>query len=251
MHEFAGQLNKRGFSGDGGLAVNAELDGPHEMALAPDGALYFADSRNNRIRRVTPAGIIETVAGNGESGDGGDGGPAAAAQFNIPTAIAVAPDGTLYIGDTINNKVRRVDAGGTITTYAGTGGPGYSGDDGPATEARLSQVRDLLLAPDGTLYLTTLRRVRAVAPDGTITTLVNRYGLIGSSGDGGPAIDASLRSPDGLALDQEGNIFVADSDAHLVRRIAAAAGTISTVAGSSHYAGDGGPATEASLFLSA
>ncbi|MDA8185337.1 MAG: hypothetical protein M0035_13100, partial [Actinomycetota bacterium] len=128
---------EEGSSGDGGPATAAQLYYPRGLALAPDGSLYIADAGNHRVRRVDPSGIITTVAGTGEEGSSGDGGPATAARLRYPSALALAPDGSLYLADTSNHRVRRVDPSGIITTVAGTGEEGSSGDGGPATAAEL------------------------------------------------------------------------------------------------------------------
>jgi len=248
-----------GYSGDGGPATEASLDQPRSVAVGADGSLYIADSRNNRIRKVDPAGTITTVAGSGPRGWGkggysGDGGPATEARLNNPFGVAVGIDGSLYIADTKNNRIRRVDPDGTITTVAGSGPPGwgqgrYSGDGGPATEATLNDPYALVVAPDGSLYIadTYNNRLRKIDTDGIITTVagdgVRRY-----RGDGGPAIAASLAAPTGVAVGADRSLYITVGHSHRVRKTDPE-GIITTVAGSGDdsYWGDGGIATKASL----
>ena len=240
---------EEGSSGDGGPATAAQLRSPRALAIAPDGSLYLADVFNYRVRRVDPSGIITTVVGTGEEGSSGDGGPATAAQLYYPSALALAPDGSLYIADTSHHRVRRVDPNGIITTVAGTGEKGFSGDGGPATAAELRDPSALALAPDGSFYLadTYNHRVRRVDPNGIISTVAGT-GEWGFSGDGGPATAAQLRSPRALALAPDGSLYLADTYNYRVRRVDPS-GIISTVAGTGEwgFSGDGGPATAAQL----
>ncbi len=142
-----------GYGGDGGPATEAILYLPNGIALAPDGSLYIA-TYNNRIRRVGPDGLITTIAGNGIYGYGGDGGPATEASIGTRSGIALAPDGSLYIADTDNNRIRRVGPDGLITTIAGNGIYGYGGDGGPTTEASIGFPSGIALGPNGSLYIT-------------------------------------------------------------------------------------------------
>src|SRR6185436_3179779 len=138
-----------GGGGDGGPATAATLDGPRGLALAPDGSLYIAEQHGNRVRRVAPDGVISTVAGNGSYGDTGDGGPAVLAQLAQPFSVAAGLDGSLYIADTGNHRIRRVGPDGVITTVAGIGRAGFGGDGGAAIAAQLSQPRGVTVAADG------------------------------------------------------------------------------------------------------
>lgn len=256
-----------GFGGDGGPALEATMSRPAGIAFGPDGSLYIADEHNRRIRRVGPDGIIRTVAGSGPEGNeeigrfSGDGGPATEAGLKQVSDVAVSPDGSIYIADPFNQRIRRVDSAGNISNFAGSGlsgGPGaFSGDGGPANQARLSGPDKVEVGPDGSVLFseTGNNRVRRVDRQGIITTIAGS-GLpessAGFSGDGGPATKAKLSAPKGLEVGRDGSIYVAVSFSNRVRKIAPD-GTITTVAGSgpigdsAGFSGDGGPATEASL----
>ncbi|MEU3510726.1 RICIN domain-containing protein [Streptomyces longwoodensis] len=213
-----------GFSGDDGLAAAAELNAPYGVAVDSTGTLYIADTDNHRVRQVTPDGRIRTVAGTGTPGFSGDGGPAAAAQLNSPYGLAVDGTGTLYIADADNHRIRSVSRDGTISTVAGTGTDGFSGDGGPATSARLDFPLSVAADATGTLYIAdhNNHRVRRVAGDGTISTVAGT-GTDGFSGDGGPATSARLNYPFGLAVDCVGALYIADYVNNRVRKVAAAA----------------------------
>lgn len=153
-----------GFSGDGGLAVAAQLNSPRDIAVAPDGSILIADASAHRVRRVDPAGVMSTVAGTGAAGFSGDGGLATLAQLNFPEGVAVAPDGSVLIADRVNHRVRRVDADGAISTLAGTGVAAFSGDGGPASEAHLHYPDDVAATADGSVLIADARngRIRGV-----------------------------------------------------------------------------------------
>ena len=227
---FAG-TGKSGFAGDGGSATEARLNLPVGLAVDTAGSVYVADTYNHRVRRIDPAGMITTVAGNGQRGFGGDGGPATVAALNHPTGVAVDATGNLYVADHFNQRVRRVDPAGLISTIAGTGARGFSGDGGPATEARLDSPFALALDATGNLYVTDRgnRRVRQVDPAGLISTIAGT-GESGFAGDGGPATAAQLGLLYQVAADAAGNVYVADPGYDRVRRIDPA-GVISTIAG--------------------
>ncbi len=219
-----------GFSGDGGLATLASLNNPHAVAIDSFGSLFIADTFNNRVRRVDAStGIITTVAGNGAQGFGGNGGPATAAPV-YPEGVAVDRAGNLFIADWSNNMVRRVSAAtGIITTVAG-GGFGGLGDGGPATSASFSAVIDVAVASNGDLLIADpiSNRIRLVsASTGIITTVVGS-GTRGYGGDGGLAADAAMNYPRRLALDDVGNILIADMDNHRVRLVGSAQRMIAT-----------------------
>ena len=186
---------EQGYSGDGGLATEAMLASPIAVYATADSDLYIADHRNSRIRKVDAAtGIITTVAGTGQQDFHGDGGPATQAAISLPRDVALDTDGSLYIADGANNRIRKVDPNGTITTIVGTGREKFSGDGGPAHMANLSMLYSIALDREGTLYIvdTGNRRIRKIdASTGIITTIAGN-GSYGFSGDGGPAIDAPL-----------------------------------------------------------
>ncbi|MFI7274623.1 fibronectin type III domain-containing protein [Streptomyces sp. NPDC049879] len=243
------------FSGDGGPAADAALSNPFGVATDASGDIWIADTGNQRVRRVDAAtGTVTTVAGNGTRGYGGDGGPATDASLRDPNAVAIGPDGDLWIADTGNRRVRRVDAAtGTITTVLGTGSRGDTGDGGPGTDARIGSPSGIAVAPDGTAYVsdTNASRVRALAPDTGVVTAFAGTGRAGFSGDGGPATEAafSFSSAAALAVDASGGVLVTDPGNQRVRRLDTATGTVSTVAGdgTAGHGGDGGPATRAQL----
>jgi sugar lactone lactonase YvrE len=201
-----------GFSGDNGLAVNAKLDAPAGVAVDSAGNLYIADSGNNRIRKVNASGIITTIVGNGAAGDSGDGGPAASAELNDPSAVAIDSAGNLYIADSKNRRVRKVNAAGVISTIAGNGTMGYSGDGGPATAAEMNVPSSVAVDPAGDVYIgdSSSANVRMVNATGIITTVAGN-GLIGETGDGGPANSAQINLL-GIALDSAGNLLISGPD---------------------------------------
>jgi len=239
--------NGNGFSGDGGPATKAKLNWPRALAFDAAGNLFIGE--NPRIRKVSPSGVITTVAGNGRFRFSGDGGPAVSATLASPVRAALDVYGNLYIADWRNNRVRKVAADGTITTLAGNGTPDFFGDGGPATSASLNGPDGVAVSPTGDVYIADRfnYRVRKVGPDGTITTVAG--GGSNYPGDGGPATAASLVLLSGLVLDAAGNLYIVDNDR--VRKVTPA-GIISTVAGTgvAGFSGDGGPATAATLFLS-
>jgi hypothetical protein len=192
---------------------------------------------------------ITTVAGSGVLGTSGDGGPATAADINHPRGIALAPGGGFVFADAFGHVVRRVSSDGNITTVAGTGVPGFSGDGGPATAAQLDLPHGVAFLPNGTLLIadTLNNRIRAVSTDGTITTVAGT-GAAGFAGDGGPATQAEIDAPRGVTAAPDGGYLIPDTDNDRIRKVAVD-GVITTVAGSGvhGFAGDGGPAAAASL----
>ena len=242
-----------GYSGDNILAVNAWLSDVTGLALDAASNLYIADASNRRVRKVTPAGMISTVAGTGVEGFSGDGGPAINAQLGRPTSVIFSA-GNLYIADSSNQRVRRVDSNGTITTVAGNGVAGFSGDGGLATLASLATPLGMAMDSLGNLYLADgdNNRVRRVSPNGVITTVAGN-GTGRFAGDQGPAISASLDVPEDVAIDGAGNLLIADSGNNRVRKVDLISGLISTVAGTGTdgFSGDGGPAIQAMLMTNA
>ena len=244
---FAG-TGTEGFSGDGGPATSARLNAPIGIAVDGQGNVYIADFNNARVRKVNPGGTITTFAGTGVPGFSGDGGPATSARLYAPHGVAVDGQGNVYIADSYNQRVRKVSPAGTITTIAGTGRPGVSGDGGPATSAKMTYPRGVAADAQGNVYIFDgSTRVRKVSRGGTITTFAGRRAS--SFGDGGPATSAQLRTPSGVAVDGQGNVYIADFPDHRVRKVSAG-GTITTFAGTGAggFSGDGGPATSARLF---
>ncbi len=224
------------YSGDGGPATNAGITAS-DVAVGPDGRIYIADAMNNRIRRIDIDGIITTVAGNGTQGYNGDSGPATSASLYYPNRLALGSDGSIYIADLGNSRIRRVGIDGNIMTVAGNGTQGYSGDGGPATSASLDAPYGVALGSDGSIYIADLgnSRIRRVGTDGTITTVAGN-GIRNYSGDGGPATSSSvsLNLPRGVAVGPDGSIYTADEPNSVIRRVGPD-GIISTVAGNHWY----------------
>lgn len=208
-----------GFAGDGGAATAAQLNHPSGIARAADGSVLIADAGNERVRKIDPDGRMTTIAGSGTFGFGGDGGPATAARLAAPSGVAAMPDGSVLIADSENDRVREVDAGGTITTAAGTGSRGFAGDDGPPRRARLA--RPLAVAahgPNSFLIADSLNNRVRIVQKGTIRTIVGGGRFPAYSGDGGPAARARFRVPNGVTTGL-GGLLVADTDNNVVRVI--------------------------------
>ncbi|MEW6731107.1 MAG: IPT/TIG domain-containing protein [Acidobacteriota bacterium] len=244
-----------GFSGDGGPARNATVSLPLGLTVDVTGNLFIADSGNNRVRKVdVRTGIITTIAGNGIANFSGDNGPAINASFRNPSGVAIDGTGNIFISDNGNNRIRQVDNLGIVTTMAGK--DISIGDGGPALKATLINPYDIVVDSQGNLILsdTENNRVRLVdAASGNIRTIAGS-GRKEFSGDGGPATNAGLNIPSGLALDGAGNLFITDSTNSRVRQVNLASGIIRTVAGNGCDAskqscplGDGGPAINAKL----
>ena len=278
---------EEGRSGDGGPALAAQLNRPRGVAVDNAGNIYIADSANHQVRRVDVSGTIATFAGTGDDGDLGDGGPATAAQLSEPYAVAIDPAGNVFIADAGNSTVRKVDSGGKITTVAG----GRDVRAGTGDEVSIARPRALAVGRSGSVYIADAWRGRVLRLDDTGRVAVfvglgkrevdiprdvaldasgNAYVIVGGahpvvkidpsglvtpfagsggsshSGDGGPAANAGLQFPSGVATDDQGNVYIADSGDHRIRRVDAS-GTISTVAGTGArgFSGDGGPATSA------
>ena len=241
-----------GFSGDGGAATSAELNKPAGIFIDPAGNIYIGDLMNNRVRKVTPGGIISTVAGNGTAGFAGDGGLATSAELNEPWGVWVEPSGNILITDQLNYRVRKVDiTTGNISTIAGNGGTSFCCDGGLATSASFSTPSGIVETSNGTIIFSTESgdaRVREILPTGIIQTAVGT-GTAGYSGDCGPATSAEIEHPRGLALDTGNNLYLATLSDKRIRLIDSLTGNIHTVAGSGSgtESGDGGPALNAGM----
>jgi sugar lactone lactonase YvrE len=236
-----------GFSGDGGLATASQLSLPLGITVGSNGDLFIADMFNSRVRKVTTDGVISTVAGT-VFGFAGDGGPATSAALKYPKSMAVDANGNLFIADSYDYRIRKVTAGGIITTVAGTGTSGFSGDGGPATSAKINP-QGVAVDADGNLFIAdgNNNRIRKVGVNGIITTVAGD-GTSGFGGDDGPAILAQLSNPSGIAVDQNGNLFIADSANDRIRKVSSN-GIITIVAGNGipGFGGDGGSAVSAQL----
>ena len=244
---------KPGSSGDGGKATQAKLDTPTGVFVDSEDNLFIADKRNNLIRRVDgQTGIITAIVGTGGRGFSGDGEKAIQAKLNNPLGVFVDSEGNLFIADSGNARIRRVDSQtDVITTVAGTNASGFSGDGGKAIQAELNWPAGILVDPEGNLFILDRRnnRIRRVdAQTGIITTVVGT-GEAGFLGDGGKATQARLYNPSGFFMDSEGNLFIADEYNHRIRRIDGQTDIITTVAGTGEadFFGDGGKATQARL----
>ena len=238
---------------------------PTGVTLDAEGNIYFSERLGHRIRQVDPAGSMSIVAGAEESGFAGDGGSAEAAQLAFPEGLAIDSAGNLYVTDSLNHRIRKIDTAGTITTLAGSGDTladenftgGYGGDGGMATDALLGRPTDVAVDAIGNLYIAdrSNHRIRKVELSGVIYTVAGN-GEAAFAGDGGPATEASLHGPIGVEIDDDGNIFVADTSNHRLRMIDAS-GVIRTVAGiglpleEPISTGDGGPAASALLITPA
>ncbi|MBI5775643.1 MAG: SMP-30/gluconolactonase/LRE family protein [Verrucomicrobia bacterium] len=243
---------ERGFSGDGGPATAAKLNDPFGVIRGPDGNIWFCEYGGQRVRKVTADGKIHTVAGGGKTGYEGDGGPALQAAFNKPHEIRFDRAGNLFIVDMVNHAVRRVDAKTqVITTFAGTGQPGYSGDGGPANKAQLKQPHSIQFGPDGSLYIcdignNVIRRVDMKT--GVISTFAGT-GKPGDTPDTAPIKGTPLKGPRSLDFDAAGNLWLATREGNQVFKFDLKAGKIFHVAGTGKkgFTGNGGPAKLATL----
>jgi sugar lactone lactonase YvrE len=250
MTRFAG-TGAAGYSGDGGQATEATLKIPAGLLTDDKGNVYIADRDNHVVRKVNPKGIITTIAGNGTAGFSGDGGPAVKASFNYPSGLALDSKGNLYISDRSNNRIRVVNRKGIVSTFAGTGEDGYSGDSGPALKARIDRPFGLAIDKKDNLYIADRRnnRIRKVKPSGIITTAAGDGGFF-YMGDNGPAYRASIAGPTGVAVDDNGNIYIADRNNNRIR-VVDKQGMIRTVAGTGQqdYNGETELARDTNLYL--
>jgi sugar lactone lactonase YvrE len=203
--------------GDGGAASAATLQEPWCITLGTDGILYIADRDNHAIRTVDAAGVIATIAGTGDRGFAGDGGLAVEAKLSRPQGIAVDAEGNVYFADSDNHVIRRVDPHGLITTVAGTGVSGNSGDGGLAVDAQLADPNGIAIDAGGNIYFAddVANVIRRIGSDGIITTVAGT-GTAGFGGDGGPGTEAAISSPIDIAFDEAGNLFIADSGNHRI-----------------------------------
>ncbi len=239
-----------GFSGDGGQATAAEMTGAGGNVLFDhSGSFYFDDQSNSRIRKVNSSGVITTIAGNGQSGFSGDGGPATAAEFNQPTVITFDSSHNMYVVDYGNNRIRKINTSGTVSTFAGNGTASYSGDGGPAIAAELYGPCCVIADDTGNIYIADSwnNRIRKVNTSGIIS-LVAGTGIGSYSGDGGQAKFADLNKPFRIVFDVAWNMYIADSFNSRIRMINSS-GIITTIAGNgiAGYSGDGGPASSAEI----
>src|SRR5271170_3584114 len=247
IHTAAGGALPNGVS-----ATSASVALPYGLAINGAGNLFVVCSAQNAICEVSSGGTLTIVAGNGGGGYAGDGSAATSGELNFPSAAAFDQAGDLFIADTSNNAIRRVAAGtGVITTVAGTGVAGYSGDGGAATSAQLNSPAGVTVDSAGNIYVadTVNNVVRRVDAGTNFITTVAGTGVAGYSGDGGAATSAQLFGPSGIAFDQAGNLFIADSSNNVVRRVDAESGIVTTFAGNNvaGYSGDGGSALAAQL----
>jgi sugar lactone lactonase YvrE len=239
----------QGFSGDGGPATAAEFHYPNDVSLDGSGNIYVNDYSNDRIRMINTNGIISTAAGNGINGYSGDGGPATAAELGSGWGACCDGSGNIFIPDASNNRIRKVNTAGIITTIAGTGTAGFSGDGGPATAAQISGPNGVYPDGAGNVYIADYggNRIRMVNTAGIISTVAGN-GTAGYSGDGGQGTAAEINAPTGVCSDGAGNVYIAEYGGNRIRMVSAG-GIISTLAGNgaAGYSGDNGPATAAQV----
>lgn len=244
MNVYAGQIGDSQYGGDNIPATSSALEQPEGLAVDSSGNLYISDPRNNRIRMVSPSGIITTFAGTGKAGYSGDGGPAAQAMLSYPQGIAFDTKGDLIIADRENNRLRMVSPNGIITTIAGTGTAASTGNGGPATSASLNNPFVVSTDSTGDIFLieTGGSTVREISSNGTIS-LAAGSGQLGFGGDGGPAVEATLGGADGLAADSSGNLYIADFNNNRVREVLTTTATASATPASLTFLGTSGGLT--------
>ena len=243
-----------GFSGDGGLADLAQVYKPRDESVGPDGSIYIADTYNNRIRKIDPDGVITTVAGNGSqtcipAASCGDGGPATSASLAWPHDVTVDSAGDIFIADSNHSRIREVTPDGIIHTIAGTGREGFSGNGGPAVDARLKIPKGVVLFAGSLYFADTLNeRIRAINLTTGIITTVAGNGVRGFAGDGGPALDAEFNIPQRIAIDAARDLFIADTQNNRIREVTPD-GIIHTIIGTGQqgFGGDGGIGTAAKI----
>jgi len=241
-----------GFSGDGGPATKAQLNNPFGIVRGPDNALYFCEYTGQRIRKITPDGKIHTVAGTGKPGYSGDGGPALKATFNKPHELRFDRHGDLFLTDMVNHAIRKIDMkSGIVTTVAGTGKAGYSGDGGPATKARLKQPHSLQFAPDGDLFICDIGNhvIRRVDTKTGVITTFTGTGKAGPTRDKSPIKGTPLKGPRTIEFDANGDLWLATREGNQVFRFDMKRGVIRHIAGTGKkgFTGNSGPAKKATL----
>ena len=216
-----GGTGLRGSRGDNGAASRATFNFPIALALDHLGNLLVVERAGNRVRKISPGGIVTTLAGTGEAGFSGDGGQAQKAQINDPTDIAVDSKDNIYIADLGNNRIRKISSTGVISTFAGTGFAGYSDDGAMATECRMYRPYGVFIDGHDNVYYSDNENalIRKIDTKGIVTTLSGTPGKGGYSGDGGPALKGKIFNPGGIALDNSGNLFIADFGNNAVRKI--------------------------------
>jgi trimeric autotransporter adhesin len=226
-----------GFAGDGGSAASAKLQAPAGMALGANGNLYFADQYNNRIRMINAAGIISTVAGNDTAGWSGDGGAATAARLHEPAGIALDATGNIYVADVKNSRIRKITTAGVISTIAGTGVAGFSGDNDTATKASLNMPTGVAVDDSGNVYIADRKnnRIRKVNAAGIITTIVGT-GAATYNGESFPVNTmVAVNLPSGVAVSPAGELYIADSENDLIRKINKVTGKVQTIKAKAYY----------------
>lgn len=251
IETFAG-TGVKGHSGDGGPAIEAQLDNPFGVVRGQDGAIWFTEYTGQVVRRVAPDGTIQTMAGTGEVGYSGDGGPATEATFNLPHEIRFDGEGNYYLTDMKNHVIRKVDGKtGIISTFAGTGEAGYSGDGGPAEKAQLRQPHSLQFDSEGNLFICDIGNhvIRKVdGKTGIISTFAGT-GKAGPTPDGSPISGTPLKGPRSIDFDANGDLWLCTREGNQVFRFDLKAGVIHHMAGTGEkgFEGNGGPAKEAKL----
>lgn len=251
IEDIAG-VGQAGSQGDGGLATQAQLDNPFGVIRGPDGAIWFCEYSGQRVRRIGTDGVIETVVGTGQKGYTGDNGPALQATLNLPHEIRFDSQGDLYIVDMQNHAVRKVDRETkTITTIAGNGTAGYSGDGGPAKDAQCKQPHSIQFGPNGDLYICDIGNhvIRRIDRESQTISTFAGTGLPGPTPDGSPLVGTPLKGPRSIEFDRNGDLWLATREGNQVFRIDMRSGKYIHVAGTgqSGFEGNGGPAKLAKL----